>query len=669
MRHCGLLITGSRHCDRAHLDIIFVLVNKASTQAAQIGVGMPKYAGKTHLVASSASGAFSNSRGTCGASEHPQGSARPLTARPHSARGNTRAALDNVSESMPPVRNRRASSAPASGGRGKLGSLSGAVRRRQSAAHNRVDGLTRAEFVHCLVRIAVARYIQTPRTARTPNAGLSCVADAVDELMRTLRLRVERGALQNSQAFRHECCYTLEADRALRAHEPLLRVLYATYSRGEIVVTATPGDDSACAVQRRRGAAESLSAASDELLSPCQWTCLCRDLNLLGEDLSIDDARLLFVWSRMREIDEDDLERRQQVENLPFWGFLEAIVRVAQSKALPTDEEVAAEGVEDGGDFLLSLQRSDPSRHKAYVRKHKREWWQLTRQPVAKKLAVLLSLIMRTLVHNLDRWERDGTFALERERAFEQRQACATKGGGQSPRAASVRANIPSSAAGSNSNVGAMDARDVSGSELAPRDAIAKPMAQPVKLCSATTSKNLLQGIQLLCKEGIPASGEDMSTYESKGSSDMVGTCGTDKKYSNSSGAASSDKTMPLDVFKLALEQQAAVFSAAATRIQARSRGWMARALGKELVASVVSIQAHFRGHSARHLLVSQVAKPVPRAQRRGSIHRQAVPLASRARRGSTKTTPAGKIAATTSSPTVAFAKGSTAAAAKRLLA
>ena len=43
----------------------------------------------------------------------------------------------------------------------------------------------------------------------------------------------------------------------------------------------------------------------------------------------MDSARLIFMWSRMRVIDEDDPQHRQRIENLTFWGFLEAIVRAA----------------------------------------------------------------------------------------------------------------------------------------------------------------------------------------------------------------------------------------------------------------------------------------------------------------------------------------------------
>ena len=85
-----------------------------------------------------------------------------------------------------------------------------------------------------------------------------------------------------------------------------------------------------------------MTADSTKMLSPGEYMSYMRDVGLIGDDLSVHDARLIFMWSRMRVIDEDDRTARERIENLTFWGFLEAMVRVAQSKALPTNEQVHA---------------------------------------------------------------------------------------------------------------------------------------------------------------------------------------------------------------------------------------------------------------------------------------------------------------------------------------
>ena len=80
------------------------------------------------------------------------------------------------------------------------------------------------------------------------------------------------------------------------------------------------------------------------------------------------------MWSRMRVIDEDNPLDRQRIENLTFFGFLEAIIRVTQQKAMPTDEEVTESGYADGGDFLIRLQIDDPSAYAEFMKRGKRRW-------------------------------------------------------------------------------------------------------------------------------------------------------------------------------------------------------------------------------------------------------------------------------------------------------
>jgi hypothetical protein len=62
-----------------------------------------------------------------------------------------------------------------------------------------------------------------------------------------------------------------------------------------------------------------------------------------GPDLTRHRARLVFCWSKMRVSDE--LFMRQVDTSLTFVDFLEALGRVADMKALPTDEEIASFGL------------------------------------------------------------------------------------------------------------------------------------------------------------------------------------------------------------------------------------------------------------------------------------------------------------------------------------
>ena len=301
---------------------------------------------------------------------------------------------------------------------------------RAAVKHDTKHTLTRAELMQCLCRIAVARYILTPKTDATPLAGKTDVPAALDELFKRIKSQASREVQQNGMDFRHSCCYTEATDAALRLHEPTLRLLYAKFS------------DSASGASVDRPTAHrsvTMVADSHQLMSPGEWVTLCRDLSLLDDDLSMDTARLIFMWSRMRVIDEDDLKNRARIENLTFWGFLEAIIRVAHSKALPTDDEVAESGYADGGDFLIGLRRDDPTAFRAFVRRNRRQWWEPTRQPIDKKLSIILQLIVRTLAERITRWERDGSVAKARREAREA-EAARAKGGLARPNANTILA-------------------------------------------------------------------------------------------------------------------------------------------------------------------------------------------------------------------------------------
>lgn len=286
--------------------------------------------------------------------------------------------------------------------------------------------LTRSELLQCLVRIAVARYILTPKTKATPKAGKTSVAEAVKELFRTLREKADREVLQNGIHFRLQHCYTEEADLALRAHEPQLRVLFSKYASGEGVKTDPefykPG------LQRKQGTMltsarmTTTNSSDDRLLSPGEWVALCRELKLLGDDFSVEEARLVFMWSRMRVIDEDNPKHRERIENLRFWDFLEAIIRVAQSKAIPTDDEWEQAGYSDGGQFLLQMERDDPTDFQKFVTANNRKWWEDTRQPLVNNLVTTLLLMMHCLKDNIERWHRDGSIATAVKQGQKHRQ-------------------------------------------------------------------------------------------------------------------------------------------------------------------------------------------------------------------------------------------------------
>ena len=77
------------------------------------------------------------------------------------------------------------------------------------------------------------------------------------------------------------------------------------------------------------------------------------------------DARLIFLWSRIRGCDDYSDRAERQMRTLMFEDFLEAIVRVAALVALPTDEEINESGAADAGQYLLTLEEQARPPHVA----------------------------------------------------------------------------------------------------------------------------------------------------------------------------------------------------------------------------------------------------------------------------------------------------------------
>ena len=83
--------------------------------------------------------------------------------------------------------------------------------------------LNRQEFLQCLVRMAIAYYVQ--------GGQLTDVSDAVGQFMtENVGPNLPAEASQSSNAFRKRFCYTERTSRVLEAHLPSLRTLYEMYS-------------------------------------------------------------------------------------------------------------------------------------------------------------------------------------------------------------------------------------------------------------------------------------------------------------------------------------------------------------------------------------------------------------------------------------------------------
>ena len=104
----------------------------------------------------------------------------------------------------------------------------------------------------------------------------------------------------------------------------------------------------------------------------------------------------------MRVIDEALPRSRAKMTQLAFEDFLEALARVSAMKATPTDDEVAAAGCEDGGQWLLRLAEW-PREYAAFTSQRAVGWdlagravgGERARQPPWRAVAHVVSLLVR----------------------------------------------------------------------------------------------------------------------------------------------------------------------------------------------------------------------------------------------------------------------------------
>jgi hypothetical protein len=231
-----------------------------------------------------------------------------------------------------------------------------------SAGVNRKNALSIDEFLHCLVHIATIRHMAEGR--KLPN--LPAALDAL--LAEDIAPNLEPVILADPNAFRSDVLYVEAVDSVLRAHEPTLRLLYAS-------------------LVKTRGPAK-------RLLGYETWRALLRKLDMIAEDLTERDAALCFVWSRMVVPNPYTEKGVLRSLHLPFEGFLEAICRLACCKALPTEAELQASGCFDIIAFFDALPPAELEQH---LITRRTPWGAPPRQPLSRCLEHTIRLITRSV--------------------------------------------------------------------------------------------------------------------------------------------------------------------------------------------------------------------------------------------------------------------------------
>jgi len=235
--------------------------------------------------------------------------------------------------------------------------------------------LDRAEMLQCIVRIAIARYIH--------EGDEDDVSEAVERLCEDhIVAHLSPAARQDSNDFR--CEHILPQDdeysynainRVLLTFQPTLRTIFSEFSKSGTAVRP--------------------------LLAYPEWYEMCRFLELLDQEFTEREARLCFVWSRMRVRDERSDLGRQKVKHLSFEDFLEAWLRLTTMKALPLDEDILEEGYTDAGRFFLRL-RDDPAWYSAFCDNRAQKWDEPLPQPLEVRVKHLTMMVVRLVQSTLN---------------------------------------------------------------------------------------------------------------------------------------------------------------------------------------------------------------------------------------------------------------------------
>ncbi|KAL1511314.1 hypothetical protein AB1Y20_006119 [Prymnesium parvum] len=227
--------------------------------------------------------------------------------------------------------------------------------------------MDRQRWVQLLIRLAYMRYLT--KSAFTGNYG-----DALRHVLEQIEAKVDGRALHEPRAFRERHCYCEGVSEVLRDHLPFLRALFKVYALGQGAV----GD-------RMRDTA---------LMDFEEWRNLCRDFRFLDSDFTMRELQLTFLWSRMRV---KDMRQKARLTQLHFEDFLEALVRVATTKTIPTDHHLQSAGFVDGGEFFLTMS-SDPKLAddlESYVVNFAHRWDGELPQPAERAVYHLLKWLLR----------------------------------------------------------------------------------------------------------------------------------------------------------------------------------------------------------------------------------------------------------------------------------
>jgi len=229
-------------------------------------------------------------------------------------------------------------------------------------------GFTRAEFMAALVHLSIYRYVMPEE--------ISDVSEALAKVIKVLIVpKADPCVFADANEFRRVYCYNEATTRVLEGQQVALRRLFTAVAESNLG-----------------------SGEGRKLVGLGEWRNFMRALEMVGDDLSERDVTFAFIFSRMCVVDNRTEKGAAREAGLPFEGFLEALVRIAPMKALPTDEEIAEAGQADAGMYLQWLGQTDEAAYENLLEERATPWGaESADQPIDRCVAHVISIIIRTI--------------------------------------------------------------------------------------------------------------------------------------------------------------------------------------------------------------------------------------------------------------------------------
>ena len=266
-------------------------------------------------------------------------------------------------------------------------------KKQAKESNNHAERLIRWEFLEWVVRAAIARrsskvqkggrFVKVP-----PEDVANAVTELCNKLLANLAETTEAKGLPNGfmlvddpNTFRQMHCYHEQCDAVLREHEVSLRNLYVAYAKGD-------------------GNLSNKVIDSEKKLSLLEWGKLVQDLGFT-EEIGERSVVECFIRARMLVVGELTEATRGQQNTLTFEDYLEALVRLALVKVIPSDVEISAANHRLAGEYLAAL---GPSGYRDwYARETQKSLAERQRSvPSHRRLKRLIEFIIYTIEHAIE---------------------------------------------------------------------------------------------------------------------------------------------------------------------------------------------------------------------------------------------------------------------------